>query len=288
MAEHKYEYFLSLVEKDNQPLFLYENDFGFLAHISKTGKKTVITSIDEPLTKQDNIIPALKKLIEYCLETKKLDKIILETREETNKKLKLALKDSKYRVLKSRYYLTWPVFILKNFDENLSGTKNKKLRNFRNNFFRDNQNIEITNFKESDKEGLKTLVLEWKKKRTAHDILEYYKYIEFIESNFKGFDMVKIIKINNKPVSVFGGWKIPNSKNYYSCIGIYDYDIDNLAEVSNILDLIEIKKLGMEKADFGGSEQALLNFKMKFHPAEFYRTDIFAVEKKNLNSSQNF
>ena len=71
----------------------------------------------------------------------------------------------------------------------------------------------------------------------------------------------------------------PNSKNYYSCIGIYDYDIDNLAEVSNILDLIEIKKLGMEKADFGGSEQALLNFKMKFHPDEFYRTDIYAVEK---------
>ena len=57
MAEHKYEYFLSLVEKDNQPLFLYENDFGFLAHISKTGKKTVITSIDEPYHQMLRLLP---------------------------------------------------------------------------------------------------------------------------------------------------------------------------------------------------------------------------------------
>ena len=92
--------------------------------------------------------------------------------------------------------------------------------------------------------------------------------------------MVKIIKVNNKPISVFGGWKINNSNNYYSCIGIYDYDINTLAEVSNILDLTFIKQLNVEKADFGGSEQALLEFKMKFHPDEFYRTDIFAVEKK--------
>ena len=75
MAEHKFEYFLSLIEKDNLPLFLYENDFGFLAHISKEGKKNVITSIDEPLASQENIIESLKKIIEYCFEIKKIDKI---------------------------------------------------------------------------------------------------------------------------------------------------------------------------------------------------------------------
>ena len=272
MAEHKFEYFKALNDEGN-PTFVYEDDFGVLCFT----KKNKVKSLVEPLTKQDNIIQSLEKFIDYFLNIKKFDKVILETRHEIRQEL---IKKSNFRILKESYQLTWPVFIMKNFDENLSGIKWKKMRNFKNKFFK-LYNPEVDNFKESDKEELKKLILTWKSKRTAHDRTDYKRYLNFIDNNFKGFEMVKVIRVNNKPVSVFGGWRIPNSNTYFSCIGIYDYDYENIGEVSNILDLTFIKKLNVEKADFGGGEESLTNFKKKFFPDEFYVTDIYSVMKNN-------
>jgi len=278
MPEHKFEYFKCLTD-EGQPAFFYEKDFGVLCFISNEGKSKVIRSLVEPLAKQDNIVNALQKFIKYCIEVRKMDKVILETRHEIKEQLTNAFKKSEYRVMKDRYCLIWPVFIMKNFDETLSGGKWKKMRYFKNKFFKD-YNAEVDDFKESDKELLKKLVLTWVKKRTASDRAHYHKYVNMIENNFKGFDMLKVIRIDGKPISFFGGWKIVNSKNYYSCIGIYDYGYENIGEVSNLLDLSFIKQTGAEKADFGGGEEALTSFKKKFFPDEFYRTDIYAVKKK--------
>ena len=278
MPEHNFEYFKCLTD-EGQPAFYYEDDFGVMCFISDEGKSKVVRSLVEPLAKQDNILNALQKFVKYCLDVKHFDKIVLETRHEIKLELEKVFKKSEYKVLKDRYHLTWPVFIMKNFDESLSGGNWKKMRYFKNKFFKD-QNPDVGDFQESDKNELKELVKVWAKTRTASDIAHYHRYINFIDNNFKGFDMVKIIKINGKPVSFFGGWRIVNSGNYYSCIGIYDYSYENIGEVSNLIDLTEIKKMGVEKADLGGGEEALTNFKKKFFPDEFYRTDIYTVKKK--------
>lgn len=275
MPEHNFEYFKCLTDS-GQPMFLYEDDFGVLC-FKKSDK--IIKSLVEPLANQGNIINALNKFIEYCFDIKKVDELVLETRHDIRRKLISSLKNTKYRILKERYHMMWPVFIMQNFDETLSGGKWKKIRNYKSKFFKEN-NPEIDDFKQSDKEELKKLVKEWVKKRKCTNHAEYHNYLNFIDNDFKGFNMVKVIRINNKPVSVFGGWRIPNSENYYSSVGIYDYDIYRLGEISNILDLTFIKKLGIKKADFGGGEESLTEFKKKFFPDEFYRTDVYAVKIK--------
>jgi len=207
----------------------------------------------------------VKDFIIYCLEDRKMDKVVLETRHETKESLKVLLKGTDYIAKKDRYCLTWPVFTLKNFDEALSGGNWKKIRYFKNKFFKDNQ-VKVDDVTDSDKDALQALVRNWAKTRTATDRAHYKGYLALIERGFPGFDMVKVIRVDGKPISLFGGWKIPNSNNYYSCLGIYDYEYENIGEVSNVIDLALIKAAGYDEADFGGGEENLTSFKMKFHP----------------------
>ncbi|MBN1792278.1 hypothetical protein JW826_01180 [Candidatus Woesearchaeota archaeon] len=283
MPEHKFEYFKCLTD-EGTPTFLYDEDVGFgvMCFFSKEGKSRIVTSLVEPLAPKEKMIEALERFIKFCVEEKGMDKVILETRYEVKLGLAKRLKEEGkgYEVLKERYSMTWPVFIMKNFDENLSGGKWKKIRYFKNKFFKDHD-AKVDDFKDEDKEVLKELVMDWVKKRTASDHAAYKRYINMIESSFKGFDMVKVIKVKDKPVSVFGGWKTVMPGMYYSCVGIYDYDYENIGEVSNVIDLSLIKQLGVEKTDLGGGEEALTNFKKKFFPDEFYRTDVYTVLRRD-------
>ena len=283
MPEHKYEYFTYLTD-EGKPALIYDENSAMLSYIGTEGKSKIVKSLVEPMSKESinsfkKSAEIIEKYTKYILETKKFDKFILETRFETKKTLIERLKNTNFKVTKERYYLIWPIYILKNFDETLAGGKWKKMRKFNQKFFKENNPV-VRDFEEKDKKGLKELVIGWVKKRTAGDRAYYHRYLNFIDSNFKGFDMVKVILVQDKPVAVFGGWKIPNTNNYYSCIGIYDYGYENMGEVTSILDLIFTKQLGFEKTDWSGGEEALTNFKKKFHPDEFYRTDIFAVVKK--------
>ena len=277
MPEHSFEYFRCHVD-EGSPHFIYDDDMGVLCFVSKEGKERVIETLVEPLTQLPKA-QAIKRLVEYAIGEKGYGKVILETRREIRDELAKALEGTGYRVLKPRYSLTWPVFIMNNFDETLSGGKWKKIRYFKNKLFRDHA-VEVDDFRDSDRETLKELVKSWSRRRTAGDRAYCKSYLRMIDEAFPGFDMAKVIRISGKPVSVFGGWKVVNSDTYYSCIGIYDYDIENLGEVSNVLDLECIKKLGAKKADFGGGEEALTSFKKKFFPDEFYVTDKYAVAKE--------
>ncbi|MEK6869533.1 MAG: hypothetical protein AABX74_04840, partial [Nanoarchaeota archaeon] len=97
---------------------------------------------------------------------------------------------------------------------------------------------------------------------------------------FKGMDMAKTLYVNGKPCTITAGWKIPNTKNYYSSIGIFDYSCQGLGEIANMDDLNRLKKQGYEYADFGGSEKALLSFKRKFRPEKIYKTYIFSIARR--------
>ena len=89
-------------------------------------------------------------------------------------------------------------------------------------------------------------------------------YLNFIKNDFEGTDMARSVVVNNEPCTITAGWKIPNSNNYYSAIGLYNYKYGGLGEIANIDDLTQIKKEKYEYADFGDSTESLLQFKKKF------------------------
>jgi hypothetical protein len=276
--EHHFEY-LTSVGDGSQPAFYYDEEMGAIGDIHHEGKDKVFWMTVEPLAKDP--AAALEKISKYLIEEKGYGKVVVESLHSINEELKKKLTQTNYRILKPRWSSEWPVFHMKNFDETLSGSNWKKIRYYKNKFFKDHPDATVEDIIPEDGQALKELVKGWVKKRTAGDRAHYKGFFTIIDSNFKNYDIAKVIKIGGKPVSFFAGFKVPYANGYYSCIGIYDYDIENIGSVSNVLDLIEIKKLGAEWADFGGSEigSGLANFKRKFHPDEFYYTDVYTITR---------
>ena len=124
------------------------------------------------------------------------------------------------------------------------------------------------------------ILLNWLKKRSSRDRIEKAYFLNLMDNNFRGMDMAKTLYVNGKPCTITAGWKIPNSNNYYSSIGILDYSIPGLGEVANIDDLDRLKGKGFEYVDFGGSDKILLDFKKKFRPEKIYKTYIFSVVRR--------
>ncbi|MBW2995339.1 DUF2156 domain-containing protein [Candidatus Woesearchaeota archaeon] len=178
------------------------------------------------------------------------------------------------------YSLFWPIFEMKNWDHTLAGKKWKIIRNLRNYFLREYEPEIITDIKTVSKEELNKLITKWIKTRHATDMVEDEQYYNMIKHEFEGFGQVRLFAVNGKPVSITAGWKIPNSNNYYSAVGILDYDYKGIGEATNVDDLIELKKQGYEFVDFGGSNGGLFDFKLKFQPHFFYRTDFFNIVKQ--------
>ena len=101
-----------------------------------------------------------------------------------------------------------------------------------------------------------------------------------IDLNFEGVDHARTMVVDGRPCSITAGWKIANSNNYYSGVGIYNYAAENIGEVANLEDLFFLKQGGYEKIDFGGGGKALTAFKMKFKPTSLYKTYSFPVVKR--------
>ena len=96
-------------------------------------------------------------------------------------------------------------------------------------------------------------------------------------SDYKYFESVAGIKALWLEI---GEILIPNSKGYYSNMGILNYKYDGLGELSNWDDLCFLKKQGYEFVDFGGSDDRILEFKKKFKPHKVYKTYIFSIVRK--------
>src|SRR3989338_1390780 len=232
--EHNYHHYKNQETKHKENVFIsFKNEMGVLAQKSEKRIWRVYSSILAPKNKQLDLFLGF---IDYIFTKKKAKKVIVEFREDFREKVLKRLKNSNYRGCKLNYVLYWPIFNMKKWDSRLKGKDWKKIRNLRNRLYRHHK-VEIKHPNEVSKAELKNVVMEWVKQRNGSDRTLYQQYLNLIKNNFDGCDIANTIVIDGKPCSITAGWKIPNSSNYYSAIGILNYRYDGLGEFSNLYDL---------------------------------------------------
>ncbi len=279
-AEHNYHHY-----------HYYETDGEKNVFFKLENKKGILTTYDEKnnlwylfpsgiLAPEKERFDILVQFLDYIIKNKKGKKLFVEVHEDFRREILKKLKTSNtYRASASPFILHWPLYNMSKFDAKLKGKEWKKLRNIKNRFYKQHK-VKVIDSKKLPKEELKKILDVWLKRRNAHDHVEKHYYNNLIENKLKGTDMARTLIVDGKPCSITAGWKIPNSNNYYSSIGILDYSYQGLGEVSNIIDLKDLKKKNYDYVDFGGSDKVLLYFKKKFRPEKIYKTYIFSLVKK--------
>lgn len=278
-AEHNYTHYFYNQNKWNENLFFdFGNDKILLMQFEKENN---IWSLfpNSILAPEAERLELLMEAANYILKKRNGKKFIVEVSEDLKKKIlnRFKLKNS-FRACSSDI-LYWPVYNMDLWDLKLRGNKWKKLRNVKNRFYKRNK-IRVINSKNVPKEELKKILSSWLKKRDARDIVEKEYFLNLIDNEFRGLEMAKTLYVNNRPCTITAGWRIPNSNNYYSSIGIVDYSIPDLGEITNIDDLNRLKKKGFDFVDFGGSDKVLLYFKKKFKPEKIYKTYVFSIVRR--------
>lgn len=279
-AEHNLVHYLYNEDKwDSNVFFDFGNDKLVLAQFDK---KNDIWSLfpNGILAPKDERLDLILKTANFVLKKKIAKKFVLEVSEDIRKEIvkKLKTKNS-LRVCKNSYILYWPLYNMDLWNSNMEGNKWKKLRNIRNRFYKRNK-VEIRDSKDVTKENLKKILSIWLKKRNDNDRVDKEYYINLIDNDFKGIDFAKTLYVNGTPSTITAGWKIPNTNNYYSSIGILDYSYPGLGEIANIEDFNMLKKKGFDYVDFGGSDKVLLYFKKKFKPEKIYKTYVFSIVRR--------
>ena len=279
-AEHNYLHYLYNETSRNRNIFF---DFGdYKGVLTQLDKKNNVWSLfpNGILASKDERLDLLLKATNYILKRKKAKKFIVEVSENIRKGILNRFKiGNSFRVCNNNYILYWPMYNMDSWSPRLKGSKWKKLRNVRNRFYKKNR-VRIKDTEDVPKEELKKILLSWLKRRKDSDRVDKEYYFNLIDNNFKGFDMAKTLYVNGKPSTITAGWKIPNSDNYYSSIGILDYSCPGLGEVANIDDLNRLKRKGFNYVDFGGSDKVLLYFKKKFRPEKIYKTYVFSIVRR--------
>ncbi|OIO47542.1 MAG: hypothetical protein AUJ32_02535 [Parcubacteria group bacterium CG1_02_40_82] len=277
LAQHHFHFYLNYSRKNEKNVFFeWDGNQGLFAY----QRDNIWRVLTDPIALQRSKKKIIFEFFDWTFTHRNIKKIILEDMtEDFWKEIVEAVKSSKFRAAKPSYVLLWPLIDLEDWSEKLEGKKWKRLRNMRNKFFKENQ-VQIKESYQIKKEDLTQLVFKWEKQRGSTDKVHSLQYLRFINNDFQGCDLVRIMLVNNRPVSINAGWNIPNSRDYYSCIGLYDYSYRNIGEVSYLDELTELKRRNYQLVDFGGSEEKLLAFKMKFHPAAIYKTYTFSVFRK--------
>ena len=279
-AEHNYLHYIYHETKLEKNVFF---DFGKdKCLLAQFDKKNNIWSLfpNGILAPKKERLNLLLEASDYILKKQKAKKFVLEVSEGMKKEILNNFKTKNgIRICKNTYILYWPLYNMRLWNSKLKGSKWKKLRNIKNRFHRHNR-VSIKDSKNVPKEELKRILSSWLKKRKDHDRVDKEYYSNLINNNFKGADMAKTMYVNGKPCTITAGWKIPNSNNYYSSIGILDYSCQGLGEAANIDDLNRLKKEGYDYVDFGGSDNALLYFKKKFRPEKIYKTYVFSLVRR--------
>lgn len=218
------------------------------------------------------------KLAACAFSKKNAKKIVVEVEESIASRIIEAIKLSPLKA-NVNYALYWPIYNVQEWDEKLSGAKWKKIRNIRNRFY-SNYKISVEDPRRIDKNKLRSILTSWLRRRHPRDKVEHSYYGNIIENRFMGFEIARAISINGEVCSISAGWKIPNSDVFYLGVGIFNYGYKDIGDFVNLEDLLFLKKMGYEKVDLGGSDKAILNFKMKFKPEKIYKTCIFSVSRK--------
>lgn len=277
--EHNYEHFLNLGTTAKIPIFVsFEDDIGILALKSKTGKVWYV--IREVLAPKEKKTELLLNFTNHVLNELNMERLEIELEDSSRNELLEKLNSNGLRACPVNYHLDWPLFDIQKWDgDKMEGKDWKKLRNIRNKFYREHK-VEVLEPEKFSKEELKRIIKEWREKRNAGDFAYKHEYINVIDADFSGFDEARILVVDGKPRTITGGWKVPNSDQYYSSLGVLDYSIDRLGEIANLDDLNYLKKKGYRIINFGGSDEDLLTFKKKFKPHSQYRTYTFSIKKK--------
>jgi hypothetical protein len=284
--EHNLSHFLSLGTSAKIPVFVsFDDSMGILALKSKTGKLWYV--MREVLAPKEKKAEIFLEFAEHIMKDMGIERIQVEFEERFRDELLQKLEDTSLRACSVNYYLDWPLFDMERWDgDKMPGKEWKKLRNIKNKFYKEHK-VEVRNPEDADKEELKRIVKDWKSKRNAEDFAYTHEYMDVVENGFKGFDEVRVLFIDSKPRAITGGWKVPNSDQYYSSLGIFDYSVERLGEIANLDDLVYLKSRGYKIVNFGGSDSDLLEFKKKFRPHSQYRTYTFSIAKKNEDEIQN-
>lgn len=282
-AEHNYHHYLNSETAHDKNIFFNFKGNGILTQLYRDKEWYMLSEVLAP---EHQRLKFFFKFIDYALSNKKHRKVVVEVTKDFRKQIIDNIDNSKYKICSLNYSLDWPVFQMKKWDCKLKGKNFKKLRNIKNRFYR-LYNIKTVDSKKIEKRKLKKIVDGWIKNRKAEDEVEQEEYYNMIDNGFKGFDVARTIIINKKPCTITAGWNIPNSKNYYSAIGIFNYQHPGIGELANIDDLITLKKKKYEFVDFGGSDKVLFNFKKKFGPHGSYKTYIFSIIRNEVKSSKN-
>lgn len=276
--EHNYEHFISLGTSAKQLVFIsFDNDMGILALKSKTGK--VWYMIREVLAPKEQKTKLFLEFADYVLNKLNMERLEVELDKDSRKELKNNLSKVNLRPCALNFYLEWPLFNMETWNGDIMPGKDwKKLRNIKNKFYKEHK-VEVKQPKDIDKEELKRIVIEWKKERKADDFAYHREYLHTIDNDFKGFDEVRVLIVDDKPCAITAGWKVPNSDQYYSAFGVLDYSFDRLGEIANLDDLTHLKDKGYKTVNFGGSDDELLDFKKKFKPDSIYNTYTYSIKK---------
>lgn len=273
LAQHQYYLFLNYNREGEAHIFFDAGDNrGVMAYQKKDNWRILTDPIAPPAEKKKILL----EVIGWIFKNSRAKKIILEDiTEDLKKEIGAAAKQNTWRALRPSYSLIWPIIDLTNWTG--QGGDYKRIRNAWHKFFRDNK-VEFKDAKKINAKDLNQLILKWKAQRQDNDRVHLSPYLKFAANNFRDFDVVRLMVIRGKPISVAAGWTTPNSGgSYYSCVGIYDYDYKNIGEAAYWDEMIKLKELNYKKIDLGGSERGLLAFKMKFHPASSYITYTFSI-----------
>jgi hypothetical protein len=276
--EHNFWWYKSQEGENSKNVYVAFNDGTGLLTIEERDKKksAIFSSPVAPPLKRVSII---LEYLEYIFRFSAVQKVTLELETALYKKFIDKL-PSCVKARTINYTLTWPIYNLKNFNLALSGKHWKTLRKERNRFYQ-NHRISVSDAKTyKDKEVLRLMINEWRKKRGGHDRTYFLPYHNFIiNENFTGALEARLFLVDGKAVGINAGWLVPNSNRFYGAIGIHDYSIPDLGDMLYLEDLAWLKTHGYTEADMGGGEDALTNFKNKFQPKSFYQTHVFSVVK---------
>jgi len=278
VREHNYWFFYNQQTNYAKIYFFKFKDSGIFSVRYKSGTWEIIGDL---LAIEEKRLELFNNFLEYVLFKKGDKKVFVFIPEKFYDNVNDMLQSSnKYRITTNPLVYYTPVFSMEKWDDNLQGKKWKKLRNIKNKFLK-SYNVEIVSSKEIEKEKLNQVVLEWRKKRPKVEKNYYIQmYLNFIKNDFEGTDIARSVVVDGEVCTITAGWKIPNSSNYYSAIGLYNYKYNGLGEIANIDDLTQINKKKYKYADFGDSSESLLQFKKKFGPEYFYKTYWFYIVRK--------
>lgn len=274
--DHNYYNYLYLQNADKKCVFFdFGHSRGVVAFHSK--KNNVWRVTNGVFAPQKERLGIFLDFLNHIFKEKKPKKVFVEFSEEFKSEIFKKLKGSyKFNAIYSFY---WPIYNMDNLDERLSGKQWKKLRNIRNRFY-NNYSVEVKNPKDIGKGALKKVLLSWAKKRYPRDRADVRYYLNIIENDFEGFDVLRAISLNGEACSFSGGWMVPNSGIFYYAIGIFNYRYRDFGDFINLDDLLHAKKLGHVYVDFGGcSDKASIVFKRKFNPVQIYKTCFFSIRK---------